>query len=104
MYLSLINLFPTLLTLSAAFGVFLHDNQLDRASVAAFTPPAITSVDTTLTNPLKFNELHTHTESSSDQMQNSDPAAQPRNEDKKYIVSKKLTSNSAGSDYSWPSI
>jgi hypothetical protein len=103
MYLSLVNLFPVLLTFSAALGVFMHDSQLDRATVTAFNAPVITAVDTSVNVP-KFSDFHTHTESSSEQLQVNQPTAQPRSEDKKYIVSKKLVSNSAGSDYSWPSI
>jgi len=104
MYLSLVNLLPVFLTFSAAFGVFFHDSQLDRASVTAFTAPLVTTVDTSLNTPLKFNDFHIHTETASEQLQNSQPTTQPRGEDKKYIVSKKLVSNSSGSDYSWPSI
>lgn len=83
------------------FGVFVHDSRLD--SAAASVLPAQVSAMTAL-EELKVSDLHTHAERVGFTQSVNDPSIQPRNDnDKKYIVQKKLTANSFGSIYIWPS-
>lgn len=92
---------PILLTFCAMFGVLVHDTRLDRAAAAVL--PAQSSVVTTVED-LKVNDLHTHAERVSFSQDVTEPSIQPRNDqDKKYVVQKKLNANSFGSIYIWPS-
>ncbi len=84
------------------FGVLVHDSRLDRA--AASILPAQSSAITTL-EELKVNDLHTHTERASFGQNTVEPSIQPRTDnDKKYVIQKKLSANTFGSMYFWPSI
>ncbi len=83
-------------------GVLIHDSRLDRA-VASVLPAQSSAV--TAIEELKINDLHHQTERSSFSQNTVEPSIQPRTDnDKKYIVQKKLTANSFGSIYIWPSI
>jgi len=98
---SIFNPVPILLTLCAMSGVLVHDSRLDRAAASAL--PAQTSAITSL-EELKVNDLHTHAERVSFTQNVAEPSIQPRNDnDKKYVVQKKLTANTFGSVYIWPS-
>lgn len=110
MYPLLINPIPLLLTLSAAFGVLIHDTQVDRAaSTILSTPSAIVSSGEQGIFS-RMNDLHVHSERVSvsqdvDELKTSQPRVQPRDgDDKKYVVQKKSSLNLYGSEYSWPSI
>ncbi len=82
-------------------GVLVHDSRLDRAAASAL--PAQTSAITSL-EELKVNDLHAHAERVSFTQNVAEPSIQPRNDnDKKYVVQKKLTANTFGSVYIWPS-
>jgi hypothetical protein len=103
----LFNPVPLMLSLATMFGLLLHDTQIDRATT--IVPARIASVSA-LESELKTNDQHIHAERVSvsenlGQLGNSQPRVQPRNEnDKKYVTQKKVTANSFGSVYSWPSI
>lgn len=110
MYPLLINPIPLLLTLSAAFGVLIHDTQVDRAaSTIMSTPVAIVSSGESGVSS-KMNDLHVHSERVSvpqnvDELKTSQPRTKPRDgDDKKYVVQKKSSLSLYGSEYIWPSI
>lgn len=103
------NPFPAAIAIMAAFGVFMHDTQLDTAIVTAVsTIPAIMASNGEV--QIKTPDPHIHAERhtfalSGRHLRTNQPAIQPRNEnDKKYVIQKRLWGNSFGSDYSWPSI
>lgn len=110
MFPLLINPLPLLLTLSTAFGVVVHDTQLDMAAKTAMTIPIaiIGFVGTEVS--LKLNDPHVHNESASvsqsvRELKAANPRTQTRGgDDKKYVIQKKASLQSYGSEYIWPSI
>jgi len=109
MYPLLINPIPLLLTLGTAFGVLVHDTQMDAAAKTALTTPI--SIVGFLGNEgsLKLNDPHIHTESLSisqgvRDLKDVNPRTQTRGgDDKKYVIQKKSSIHSYGSEYIWPS-
>ena len=81
-------------------GVLVHDSRLDRAA-ASVLPAQVSSM--TAIEELKVNDLHTHVERASFGQNVAEPSIQPRTDnDKKYVIQKKLTANTFGSVYIWP--
>lgn len=98
-----------LISLTAVFGVFMHDTQIDKALITAVTAPVETSEFRTEPIKLPSVEQHIHAESTSfsntANLNAQQPATQPRNsDDKKYVAGRRLMGNSPGNEYSWPSI
>ncbi len=106
MFPILLNPIPLILTISTAFGVLVHDAQLNHV-VAAASVPAI-SVGYVAASDLvhKFADQHTHVERMNmGRTTSSEPSIQPRNNDeKKYVSQKKFNSSSLACDYCWPSV
>lgn len=99
----LINPLPIALTLATVFGVVVHDTQIDRATSIVAELPALVANYGASDISLKLNELHVHPERVS--ISSNQPGMQPRgHDDKKYIVSKRFSSSTLGSEYSWPSV
>ena len=98
-----------LISLTAVFGVFAHDTQIDNAFITALSMPAtIADIKSKPAEILSIDQ-HVHSERSSfsgiTYNVGYQPATQPRNEnDKKYIAQKRLMGNTIGHEYSWPSI
>ena len=103
MFPILINPLTTLLTLSTAFGVLVHDIKLDQVAVVAALPITVVVSYGAVDYGLKLDD-HIHIEKSNIDVGGSQPATQPRNDDKKYSAQKKLTLNISGSEYQWPSV
>jgi hypothetical protein len=109
MFPLLINPLPLLLTLTTSFGVLFHDSQLDRASSIALSLPVAFAAVGSADLSFKLNDPHLHAERISiaqrfEQLRSSQPRIQTRNsEDKKYISTKKFSSDTDGSEYRWPS-
>ncbi len=97
-----INPLPIVITIAAALGILFHDTQFDHAASAALMTPVSLSSYGSVETALHLNDQHTHVERVS--FSNSQPVTQPRSDDKKYILQKKLVSTTFGSEYSWPSI
>lgn len=102
-----INPTSVLISISAMFGIVVHDSQLFKitnlASLAAVDSVSIQSSDIAL---LDKSSQHIHVAVASPSTVDSGPqiAIQPRNEnDKKYLSSRKTTTNNDDSDYFWPS-
>lgn len=100
---------PIVISLTAVFGVFVHDTQINKALITAVSSPAVSS--DYRSEPLKLPtvEQHIHSESTSftgtSSLNSQQPATQPRNlDDKKYVAGRRLMGNSPGNEYSWPSI
>ena len=99
-----------MISLTAALGLFVHDTQLGNMAITAITMPSIVADYNTGDVKLRPNLTSPHTDINSFSeitynLRSQQPASRPRNEDdKKYIVQKRLTGNSFGNEYSWPSI
>lgn len=108
MYQLLQQLLPLLITLTTGTGVLLHDSRFDRATALAVPIPFSTEDVSDLAMMLRDQHVHTERVSVGAAAQGlsiADPSIGPRtSDDKKYITSKKLTINSSGSEYIWPSI
>jgi len=106
---TLINPLPILLSLTAVFGVFVHDSQFDNVIMTVVEAPAIVAdYNNGALNPMPSSH-HLQSEISpignSFSLRAQQPAAQPRNEDdKKYVTQKRIMGNTFGNDYYWPSI
>lgn len=102
---TVINPISLLISLTAVFGVFIHDTQIDHATLIAVSNPAAAN-NSGVTNLSPVNQ-HLHIESSSfaNSLKYQQPATRPRNEDeRKYVAQKRLLGNALGNEYSWPSI
>jgi len=110
MFPILINPLTLLLSLTASFGVLVHDTNIDRAASIAISMPIGLAVVASVDSSFKFSDQHTHTErvsyaSAIHQIGSEQPRTQTRNgDDKKYIFNKKYVSNTDGSEYHWPSV
>ncbi|MBC7869019.1 hypothetical protein H7X69_02485 [Candidatus Saccharibacteria bacterium] len=110
MFPLLINPLSLLLTLSTAFGVLVHDTQLDTAAKTALTVPIAIVAYGGTDMVMKMNDQHIHNErvslsQSLGQLKGEQPRTQTRGgDDKKYFVQKKSSVHSYGSEYVWPSI
>jgi hypothetical protein len=109
MFPLLINPLPILLTLSAAFGVLVHDTQIDAAARTVLTTPIaiVGNMESELLT--KMNDPHINNERASvsrgvDDLRPTQPRTPSRSDDKKYVVQKKSSVLSYGSEYIWPSI
>jgi hypothetical protein len=100
---------PLIFTLATAAGVLLHDTQVDRATSAAIAMPAVAAVTyMAIDNATKTNE-HIHVERAHAAHQKmtlraSLPRLQPRDDDRRYQLSKKLYFGGADNEYIWPSV
>jgi hypothetical protein len=100
-----LNPLPILVTLTAAFSVFVHDSQLDYAAISAIAvvPAAIMTTD--IMNLGANQHVHAERGSFARTARSNQAATPPRNEDeKKYIAQRRLLGDSFGSEYYWPSI
>ena len=91
-------------------SVFAHDAQIDNAVVIALSTPSILADDFHSPVQLAYRTQHTHSDGgllfgSASELRPADAVAQPLNkEDKKDIAKRRLTGNTFGSEYRWPSI
>lgn len=108
MYQLLQQLLPLLITLTTGTSVLLHGSHVDR--VTALSVPVPFSTEDASDLAMMLRDQHVHTErvvvaGAGQGINISEPGIAPRTaDDKKYIASKKLTTNSSGSEYIWPSI
>jgi hypothetical protein len=97
-----------MISLTATFGVFMHDTRLDQV-IANVATPAIASHSSVEHIRSYISDQHVHSESNSfdrtagAHMQQ--PTIKPRDQDdKKYIAQKKLMGSGSSEEYFWPSI
>jgi hypothetical protein len=106
MFPIIFNPLPLIFTLTATFGVVVHDTQLDRAALALAVPVSFATyaaVDT-----LKSGDSHIHVErihgpNTLATLRSTVPRTQPRDDDRWYNQ-KKLYFGTGGASYLWPSI
>jgi hypothetical protein len=104
-----INPLPLLFTITATFGVLVHDTQIDRATTVALALPTAFATFAAVDSAMKSSEQHVHVERVSmpshlANLRMSIPRMQPRDDDRRYVQSKKLAFGSMDSGYIWPSI
>jgi len=100
------NLLPLLISFGAGVGVLIHDTQIDNAFTKSLALPIELRTED-VNSGLKLSDAHVHAEHisvTSTGGVHSQPTVQPRNDEKKYLASKKLSATTSGSDYSWPSV
>lgn len=90
------------LTLSTAFGILVHDVKIDQVTALSTIPVAAVLGYSAYEYGLKSTD-HIHVERAGFSRHASQPAIQPRTDDRKYISQKKFTSVGYGSEYQWPS-
>jgi len=100
---------PLLFTLTAGFGVLVHDMQIDRATTVALALPTAFATFAAVDTALKSSEHHVHVERASAPKNYVNigatlPRIQPRDDDRRYVQSKKISFGSMDSGYIWPSI
>ncbi|MFZ2125991.1 MAG: hypothetical protein WAV04_00565 [Candidatus Microsaccharimonas sp.] len=108
MFPIIINPLALLFTVTTTFGVLVHDTQLDRAALAAVVPVSFASF-AAIDSVLKSGESHVHVErvhgpNTLATLRSTVPRVQPRDDDRRYIQSKKVYLGTAGSSYLWPSV
>ncbi len=103
---------PSLAALAvvAGFGILVHDMHLDRMATVAIGVPAALATYGLVDNLLKKSD-HTHVERAAfakhtvTSMRANLPKVQPRDDDRRYIQSKKVFMTGGGELYSlWPSV
>jgi len=89
------NSLALLVSLVTASSVLLHDTRIDRAAMAASSLPLPTAYEESNASKLLSSEAHTHVERVSVSQAVKDfsgntPRIQPRNEDKKHMMQKRV--------------
>jgi len=102
---------PSLLlfTSVAAFGVLVHDMQVDRAATVAMALPAAIASYAAIDTVLKSSEHHVHVERTSapkhiNALRMTLPRIQPRDDERRYTQGKKLVYTTGDTNYIWPSV
>ena len=100
---------PLLFTLTAAFGVLVHDTQLDRATTVALATPVALASFIAADSLIKSSEHHVHVERASapkhiSALRATLPRVQPRDDDRRYLQSKRLYFGTGETNYIWPSV
>jgi hypothetical protein len=103
-----INPLPLVFTFAATFGVLVHDTQIDRATTVALALPTAFATFAAVDSAIKSSEHHVHVErvsapSNLANLRLSIPRMQPRDDDRRYVQSKKIAFGSMDSGYIWPS-
>lgn len=96
------------ITLSTAFGLLMHDTQLDRATTVALTAPAALITYAAADFAMKSSD-HIHVEKASGAHDTTSlraitPRTPPRDDDRRYVQSKKAVFNGGNSSGLWPSV
>ena len=105
-----INSLPLLLSLSAMFGILLHDTKIDSATALAMTVPVALASYGAADVAFKMSDPHTHSERSGfsqsiRELRTQQPRLQTRfGDDERHVVAKKSSVTISGGEYSWPSI
>jgi len=101
----LINPAPLIFTIATTFGVLVHDMQIDKATTVALSAPAALMSFAAIDSVIKSSE-HTHVERASlpGSLRTTIARMQPRDDDRRYIQSKKISLGTTNGAYLWPSV
>lgn len=99
-----INIAPLIFTLTTAFGVLVHDTQIDKAATYAIALPAafvsFAAIDT-----ISKSSEHVHVERVSAPSNFAGvPRIQPRDDERRYFSARKDFSTGGDNGYLWPSV
>jgi hypothetical protein len=95
---------PLIFTLATTFGVLVHDTQVDRAASFAVAVPVAFASFAAIDSAIKSTD-HVQVERAMLPHVNvSVPRIQPRDDERRYVQSRKLFFGTEGSGYFWPSI
>ncbi|MDB5159854.1 MAG: hypothetical protein JWO99_117 [Candidatus Saccharibacteria bacterium] len=97
----LTNPFAFVFAIATTFGVLMHDTQVDHAATVAIVNPA-SQASIASSEVLSRSNEHVHVEKVAGPNQNA-PQTQPRNDDRKYVQSKKSVYGGTDSHGLWPS-
>jgi len=105
----LINPAALAFTVTAAFGVLVHDTQVDRATTFALAATSSFVSLAVIDAGLKSGDAHVHVERASaprhiSALRATLPRVQPRDDDRRYLQSKRLYFGTGESNYIWPSV
>lgn len=103
----IINPAPLIFTIATAFGVLVHDMHIDRAATVVALPAIVASAGAASVF-LKSSD-HTHVERAAFAKHASPiraalPKVQPRDDDRRYILAKKVYVSGGGQSTFWPSV
>ena len=103
------NPLPLALIFTTAFGVLMHDTQLDQAAATALAPPVMLATYAAADVASKSGGDHTHVEKVSVHSQlgalrANVPRIQPRDDDRRYIQTKKVIYSGGDANSFWPSV
>ena len=106
---SLINPIPLIFTITATFGVLIHDTQLDRATTVALAVPTAFASFLAIDQVMKSSEQHVHVERVASPahitaLRATLPRIQPRDDDRRYTQSKRIQFSTGEAIYLWPSV
>jgi hypothetical protein len=109
MFSTIINPIPLIFTIATTFGVLVYDTRIDRAATVALALPTAFATFGAVDSMTKSGDQHVHVERVSASgrlanMQLSVPRIQPRDDDRRYVQSKKIAFGSMDSGYIWPSV
>jgi len=104
-----INTIPLVFTLLTAFGVMVHDTKIDSATSLALTAPIALVTYASVDALMKSGDSHVHVEKISGPKQLSNlkvttPRIQPRDDDRRYIQTKKVFFGGSDNVSLWPSV
>jgi hypothetical protein len=96
-------------TLATTLGVVLHDTQLDRAATVAVALPAAIASVVAVDSSLKSSDSHIHVERASAPkhvagLRSTLPRLQPRDDDRRYQLQKKVYFGGSEVPTLWPSV
>lgn len=94
---------PLMFIFITAFGVLMHDSKVDHAGSVALNPAHYSSF--AVADAVSKSNEHVHVErvSFSGGSSSNVPKIQPRDDDRRYIQSKKVSHNSGNGNGLWPS-
>jgi len=96
------------LTFATAFGVLIHDTQIDKATTIALAAPIALASFAIADLSSKSND-HVHVEKASamnhlSALRGSIPKTPPRDDDRRYIQAKRIIFGGGGDTSLWPSV
>lgn len=96
-------------TIATTFGVLIHDTQLDRATTVALAATSSFITLAAVDASIKSGESHVHVERASaprhiSALRATLPRVQPRDDDRRYLQSKRLYFGTGDTNYIWPSV
>jgi hypothetical protein len=105
----IINPLPLAFTLATTFGVLVHDTKIDHATNVAIAMPSAMITYVAVDSLMKSSDSHIHVERVAGPKQLATlratvPRVQPRDDDRRYVQTKKIFFGGSDATSLWPSI